>query len=200
MKEETLAIGGTRCRALYSQRPGPPLLLLHGYSFTSDVWRDVGLLEALEEARVPFVAVDMPYGRASKCSPRTRSIDVNVEVARSACRAYFGDSPPVVLGASLGGYVAMHYALRYPALGLLLVSPVGSSELAGRLSSLKIPVKIVYGDRDEIVSLEELEGLAKSTGGELVVYEGAGHAAYLDRPEKFKKDVLDFYRSATGGT
>jgi hypothetical protein len=47
MREEMFGYGDNRCRVVYEQRLGIPILLLHGYSFTSDVWRDIGLMEEL---------------------------------------------------------------------------------------------------------------------------------------------------------
>jgi pimeloyl-ACP methyl ester carboxylesterase len=75
LEEEPFNLGKYRCRVIYYQKPGTPIILLHGYSFTSDVWVDINLLEALEQNGIPYAAIDMPYGARSVCSPKNRSVD-----------------------------------------------------------------------------------------------------------------------------
>ena len=57
---------------------------------------------------------------------------------------------------------------------------------------IRTKVRIIYGKRDLVVSLEEMRRLADATGGELIIYEKATHPAYLDEPDRFKKDLLEF--------
>ena len=40
-----------------------------------------------------------------------------------AVQSVFGSAVPVLVGASLGGYIALMYAAKFPVKGLLLVSP-----------------------------------------------------------------------------
>jgi pimeloyl-ACP methyl ester carboxylesterase len=64
-------------------------------------------------------------------------------------------------------------------------------------SHFQFPVRIVCGSEDRIVSLEELRDLAnRLPNAKLTVYEGARHAAYLDNPERFKRDLLELYATA----
>ena len=193
MREDLYGYGDNRCRVIYEQRPGIPVLLLHGYSFTSDVWRDIGLLGELDGRRIPYLAVDMPYGKVSKCIKHTRNPVENVEFAKSAYKAFFGEVPPLVVGASLGGYIALRYATSNPVAGLLLVAPVGAGEFVDAFRRMKVRMRIFYGERDDIVDYAELRDFASAVGGELVVYEGAGHALYLDQPSRFLRDFADFY-------
>ncbi|WP_440059695.1 alpha/beta fold hydrolase [Thermogladius sp. 4427co] len=193
MREDIFGYGDNRCRVLYEQQPGIPVMLLHGYSFTSDVWGDIGLFPMLEEKMIPYIAIDMPYGRISKCIKHTRSVEENIDFARSAFKAYFGNLPPVIVGASLGGYMALKYSMTNPATGLVLIAPVGVREVVKAFKNLKLKTLVLYGSRDDIADFEELKEFADETGSELIVYDGAGHALYLDQPERFKKDLLAFY-------
>jgi pimeloyl-ACP methyl ester carboxylesterase len=189
-----------RCRAIYNLASGVPLVFLHGFSFTSDVWQRTDVTELLKEKRVPFLALDMPYGLKSECQPRTRDVEANVAVVRGAIQNIFGAVAPVLVGASLGGHVALKYAAaRFPVRGLLLLAPVRVLEesLVEAYSHFQFPVRIVCGSEDRIVSLEELRDLAnRLPNAKLTVYEGARHAAYLDNSERFKRDLLELYATA----
>ena len=188
-----------KCRAIYHRAFGVPVVFLHGFSFTSNVWRRTGVTGLLMEKRVPFLALDMPYGLKSECEPRTRDVEVNVAVVREAVQKIFDSVAPVLVGASLGGHVALKYAVRFPVKGLLLMAPVRVLEetLAQAYSQFRFPVRIICGSEDKVVSLEELRDLAyRLPNAKLKVYEGAGHAAYLDYPERFKRDLLELYVAA----
>jgi pimeloyl-ACP methyl ester carboxylesterase len=196
LQEKTLEVATHKCRAIYNLASGVPVVFLHGFSFTSDVWQRTGVTELLKEKRVPFLALDMPYGLKSDCHPKTRNVEVNVTVVREAVQNIFGAAAPVLVGASLGGHVALKYAVRFPVKGLLLMAPVRVLEetLAKVYSQFQFPVRIICGSEDRIASLEELRGLAdRLPNAKLKVYEGAGHAAYLDYPDRFRRDLLELY-------
>lgn len=194
MPEESVEIAGYELRCIRSGGRGTPLLLLHGYYFTSLVWRDISLLDALEGRGIPYLAVDMPYGRRSKCKPKTSDIGKNVGLVRALVSSLLGGSEPLVVGASLGGYVALRYAASSPVKGLVLIGPVGP--LTHSYSSITAPTLIIYGGNDRVVGLEDMRRLSGLIPrSKLVVYEGAGHPAYLDHQDRFKDDVLKFYES-----
>ena len=197
MIEEPLNLSHYRCRCIYSRRSGLPVVLLHGYNYTSHVWQEIGLLQKLEDEKIPYLAIDMPYGARSMCSPRTRDPLENVEVVSTAIRGLFGNTAPLLVGASLGGYIALKYSTVKPVSGLLLVAPVNSleEELVNKYGSMSVPSMIIWGSKDRIVSREEMEKLAELLDARLIVYEGARHAAYLDYPERFAKDLIAFYKA-----
>ncbi len=197
MREEPFNLGHYRCRIIYSQTPGTPIVFLHGYNFTSDVWKDIGLLEALENEKIPFVAIDMPYGARSICSPRTRSPEENTRIVYEVVKGLFGPMKPVLVGASLGGYMALKYMVEKPVAGAVLIAPVNGleEELVRKYGSLNVPALIIWGSKDRVVGLEEMEKLAEHLDARLIVYEDARHAAYLDYPERFRRDLLAFYKA-----
>ena len=197
MEETIVSTDIYECKVLvYKGDIKPPIVLLHGYAFTSEVWRGIGLLNELENRGVYFVAVDMPYGRSSRCSRKSRSLESNLAVLNKVVDQLVSPHTPLILGASLGGYIALHYAIRRPVAGLILVGPVRvfEEELLSRYSSLGVPVLIIYGSRDRVVSYSSVERLKSMIpSSRLVVYEDAGHPAYLDAPSRFIEDVVRFY-------
>lgn len=195
MKDETVDIKNYQCRMISNKGKGSPIIFLHGYMFTSDVWNEIGLLRLLEQRNIPFKAFDMPYGKISECSPRTNSAEKNVSLISSVA-----GKDPVIVGASLGGYIALKYSVSHPVRGLLLAAPVMSmqEELVRHYRNFSAKVSIIYGDGDNIVSANEMKKLSGCFNTELKVYKNASHPAYLDYPERFIEDVLELYEAATG--
>jgi pimeloyl-ACP methyl ester carboxylesterase len=195
MKVEKLSLGNFRCRAILNHADGIPVVFLHGYTFTSEIWRKINALEALGTA-IPYAALDMSYGMNSECNPRTRDPEANISLVADAVLKIFGQTEPIIVGASLGGYIALKYAIRHPVTGLLLIAPVESDDgdLIRSFHKLTMPVLIVYGSEDNIVSLREMKQLSHALpNGKLVVYEKAAHPAYLSCPDYFKRDLLKLY-------
>jgi len=197
--EKTLSAADHKCPALYFAAPGVPIVFLHGLSYTLNIWENIGVTKLLIEKRVPFLALDMPYGLRSKCQPKTRNPEANVTFVAEAVKSVFGSAVPVLVGASIGGHVALRYAARFPVKGLLLISPGGAFEedLVQSYKKFNFPVKIIWGSQDNIISGEELRTLSdKLPNAKLLVYNGASHSAYRDQPEMFKKDLLELYAAA----
>ena len=202
MEEKLYGTGGVECPVLVSgPREAPGILLLHGYSFTRRVWVETGTLQALSAEGFRVVAPDMPYGRETACSKRTRSIDLNILMVEAAVKAFVG-KPYVLLGASLGGKIASYYSVtREMPGGLILVAPAirSGDRIADKLRLLRrIPVLVMWGTRDRIVSKKVIEWIVEETGGRLIVFEGAGHPLYLDYPDRFNLLVAEFARSTIG--
>jgi pimeloyl-ACP methyl ester carboxylesterase len=196
LSEKTLDVAGHKCRAIYSVTSGVPVVFLHGFSYTSGVWQRIGITELLNEKQLPFMALDMPYGLKSECRPKTHDTETNVNVAHEAVGSVFGSAVPFLVGASVGGHVALSYATRFPVKGLLLVAPSRALEksLVHAYGEFKFPVRIIWGSEDNIISGEDMRTLAGLLpNAKLLVYEGAGHSAYLAQPDRFKRDLLELY-------
>jgi pimeloyl-ACP methyl ester carboxylesterase len=196
VSEKKLNVANHTCHALFNRASGVPIVFLHGYSFTSEVWQRTGITALLEEKQVPFLALDMPYGAKSDCRPRSRDVEVNVAVVHEALQAIFGAEVPILVGASVGGHIALQYAARFPVKGLLLLAPVRVLEetLTKAYPQFTFPVRIIIGSEDRVASLEELKNLAdKLPDAKITVYQNEGHAAYVARPDRFKRDLLELY-------
>ena len=68
------------------------------------------------------------------------------------------------------------------------------------LPRVKAPTLLVWGSNDDAAPLahgQEMEKLIPDAG--LVVFEGAGHFAYLDEPDRFCRVIKHFFGSSSGG-
>jgi pimeloyl-ACP methyl ester carboxylesterase len=197
--EKTLTAANHKCHALFNVASGVPILFLHGFSYTGEIWQRIGITEVLIEKRIPFLALDMPYGLKSQCQPKTRSPEQNIAVVNEAVKTIFGSAVPVLVGASIGGNIALRYATRFPVKGLLLIAPGRALELdlVQFYAKFKFPTTIIWGSQDNIVASEDMRTLAdKLPHAKLVVYDEASHSAYKAQPDRFKHDLLELYANA----
>jgi len=197
--EKTLQAANHRCKAIIYRAAGTPVVFLHGFSYTSDVWQRIGVTQLLIQKHVPFLALDMPYGGKSDCQPKTHSDEKNIAFAREAIESFFGGEVPVLVGASIGGHMALKYALGFPVKGLLLVAPsrVLEEKLLEAYRKWTFPVRIIWGTEDNIISGEEMRTLAdKLPNAKLETYQDAGHSAYISNPDRFRRDLMELYAAA----
>ncbi len=199
MPQKILTAAGFKCPVKYYKTSGVPIVFLHGLSYTISIWEQLGITNLLLEKRVPFLALDMPYGIRTKCSPRTRNPQKNIQVVYEVIQSVFGSVTPVLVGASIGGNIALHYAASFPVKGLLLIAPARAldKKLLDNFEQFKFPVRLIWGSEDNIVSGEEMRTLAEKLPiAKLTVYAGAGHSAYKDQIDRFKHDLLELYATA----
>jgi pimeloyl-ACP methyl ester carboxylesterase/predicted glycosyltransferase len=83
------------------------------------------------------------------------------------------ETTPEVLAASLRATLVTH----------------GMRELCARL---RCPVLVISGSEDRITPLPIGQALAEATGGELLVFEGSGHALHARDPVRFNLALRDF--------
>jgi pimeloyl-ACP methyl ester carboxylesterase len=197
--EKTLKAADHNCPSIIYKAKGTPIVLLHGFSYTAEIWQKIGLTSLLMEKRIPFLALDMPYGLKSRCYPKTRDVQENLAVLHEAVEEVFGNVAPVVVGASLGGFIALNYAAKYPVKGLMVVAPADALEtdLQQAYKTFMFPVRVVWGSMDSVISGEEMRTLTgKLPNAKLLVYQGAAHSAYQDQSERFKHDLLELYANS----
>ena len=102
---------------------GTPILLLHGLGGTRGYWQRT--LELLSGRARP-IALDLPGFGASDAPTGGFALDSASDRLAEALRA-LGGAPAVVCGHSLGGPLAVRFALRHPdaVTRLVLVAPSG---------------------------------------------------------------------------
>jgi pimeloyl-ACP methyl ester carboxylesterase len=195
--EKKLSLNGYKCSILVNKVPGVPIVFLHGLGNTIEIWQHIGITDVLDTKRIPYLALDMPYGEISLCKPKTRDVEKNLAFIYAAIEYLFGTLiPPVIVGASIGGNMALHFASQFPIKGLVLIGPVRTLEenLTKTYPRFKFPSTIILGSEDNMVASEDMRALTdKLPNSKLVIYLGAKHSAYRDEPERFKRDLLELY-------
>lgn len=66
------------------------------------------------------------------------------------------------------------------------------------LGRAKIPLLLIYGAQDALVKAKPSIARAKSLNPRIrsMLYAGAGHASFLEEPDRFDRDLLKFVRAA----
>jgi abhydrolase domain-containing protein 14 len=190
INKRTIEIGKCRIHSLQAGTTGRDVLLLHGASFQAETWRELGTLEQLDRAGYMATALDMPgFGKTERCGSSAEKI-------LPECIRQERLNQPIIVGPSMGGRPAVEVALSHPELvgGLVLI---GSGKVdISRLHELgEMPVLILWGSRDNVANVE--------TGGQIhdhlsnsrfIIFEKAGHACYLDQPDRWHHELLSFLR------
>lgn len=89
---------------------GPCLVLLHGFTESSGIWKRF-IRSLSKEFRV--VAIDLPGFGMSDCLAEVHTMDLMAEVAKKVLHGR-GIRHCVMAGHSMGGYVALAFARLYP--------------------------------------------------------------------------------------
>ncbi|MBC7833090.1 MAG: alpha/beta hydrolase [Hyphomicrobium sp.] len=104
---------------------GRTVVLLHGKNFCGATWE--GVIPALSDAGYRVIVPDQ-VGFCRSAKPRAYQFSLHQLAANThALLQHLKVEKPIVLGHSMGGMLAMRYALMYPADtgALVLVNPIG---------------------------------------------------------------------------
>ncbi len=183
----------------------PPVILLHAFPVDRRLWEDVAT-QLPEQGIDPIVPDLRGFGSNGDELPTQPSLDVLADDVVALIEET-GQGSAVIAGVSMGGYVAMNIARRYPNLvaGLILVdTKAGQDPPAGREG------RLAFADRIEaegsgwvadamVPNLISDATIAKASGVELRVREQIADCppatiawiqrAMANRPDSF--DVLD---------
>jgi pimeloyl-ACP methyl ester carboxylesterase len=151
---------------------GRPILFVHGLTFDRRM-----LLEASEPVftatRARRLYLDLPGHGSSPSDDRAASAEGLVAALCSVVDERCGE-PPIVVGHSYGGYLALGLATQRPLAGLVLVTPVVEPDLARRVVP---PPRIA---RREQLSFSA-EGRERETFEEIAVQQTAPVLAAYQR-------------------
>ncbi|MEJ5240846.1 MAG: alpha/beta hydrolase [Anaerolineales bacterium] len=124
---------------------GRPVLMIHGLAASLHDWDD--LLPAVAAAGFAAYACDL-LGHGESAKPKTASAYTAENAFQHWRRWWEQEAPPrnqILIGHSLGGYMALEYALRFPERlsGLVLINPFYSlAQLSRPLQRfLRYPIK-----------------------------------------------------------
>ncbi|GIK15833.1 MAG: hypothetical protein BroJett003_07970 [Planctomycetota bacterium] len=168
---------------------GQVVILLHGGRFTSEVWREHGVLEALARAGRRVFAPDLPgFGQTKPCSvPKEKFLEKLLPLLT--------ERKPVVLASSMSGAFAFPFLLDHAdrVAGFIAVSPAGIDEYRDRLSRITVPVLAIWGEKDTSFPVEVGKRLVEAVPkGELFVMPDAPHPCYLKDPKAFTERILRY--------
>ena len=174
------------------EEQGRDIILLHGMKFQAATWEELGTLEILADSGMRALALDMPgFGKSPACEAEQDNV-----LARFVDRETTGR--PVLLGPSMGGRIALEFALNHPDTlsALILVGAVGVEDNRDRLAEIKLPTLLIWGSEDQISPTANSDILLGAiAGAKRVIIEGAPHPCYLDQPETFHGAVRNFVSS-----
>lgn len=208
-EEMRIAVDGAELDALLFRQPASRGLVfyLHGNAGNLVTWTN----NVDYYRRLGFDLFMLDYRGFGKSTGHITSeaqLHADVRTAWDRVAPAYTGKPVVILGRSLGSGLAARLAAdvtpdllvlvspyasleqvakeRFPLVpGMLLKYPLRSDQLMG---TLKSPVLITHGDRDEVIPFAHAQALLTASGGqaELVQVEGARHGdiqrfpAYLD--------------------
>lgn len=168
------------------------IILLHGQSFSSQNWMNIGTVPLLAAAGYRVIAVDLPgFGHTGGASvqgdARGRLLEEVIGM--------LGLQRPAVVSPSMSGSYSLPLLVHKPQLisSFVPVAPVGTLEYsAAQYHQIKVPTLIIYGSRDTSLGATSVANLKALPLSQVLRIEHAGHAAYLDQPEVFHTALLNF--------
>jgi pimeloyl-ACP methyl ester carboxylesterase len=175
------------------QGDGFPVVLLHGGALDSRMWDgQVGPLSqhftTLRYDQRGFGQTELPAGQPSAPHEDLRALLDTLSMDRVH-----------LVGHSLGGRVALAFALAFPERlsCLVLVAPEDPST---RLEQVRAPTLLLVGDKDNPAVLRSAEELARRVPAlTRVTFPGVGHLPNVERPEDFNRALLDFLVATRDG-
>jgi pimeloyl-ACP methyl ester carboxylesterase len=168
---------------------GKPVLLLHGASFSSQTWQEIGTLDFLAGHGCRAVAIDLPgFGQSAAASGEP--LDFMLELLDKLNLAQ-----PILVSPSMSGRYSLPLVAKQPEKlkGFVPVAPVGISQFERHLKGNSLPTLAIWGSNDRIVPVEQADLLCRlMPNAQKVVLPEAGHACYMRATAEFHQHLLAF--------
>jgi pimeloyl-ACP methyl ester carboxylesterase len=122
MKEHFLDLHGTRAHCVAAGE-GKPVVLLHGWGASWHIWQ--WTIPPLVEANFRVYAPDL-IGHGDSAKPPLAYVAEDYDVYLEALLAHLRIPSAILVGHSLGGHIALHYAVTHPSQvdRLVLLDPI----------------------------------------------------------------------------
>jgi len=203
IKEEFLNVNGANVFHRYSHNSKNTrnIVLLHGWSFTSQNWKDIGAFEKFDELSMNVYSFDYPgFGRSDPSEKYgiKRGDLTNGPILLRDYMNQIGLSHSNVLGASMGGGMVLKAAFSYKDMidSVVAVAPAWIEPEKENLKNIVCPVLLVWGENDIVVPPvlgKEYSQLIKNC--RLVTVPESKHPVYIEKTGEFFNIVTDFFKS-----
>lgn len=202
VEEKSILLNGKKVHYFIDNAPGKgnDIIFLHGKSFKAQTWVDIEPWKYLSPENLNGIYVDIPGWGLSE---ENRTYDVTKSDYSDMSKFIYDFTNSLnirkyyALGASFSVPFVIRHALDYPdrVIKLILVGGVYAKYIEDRLKDVNQPSLIIYGRNDTVVGLEPAEKYAqKLRNSKKVIVEGARHPLYLDKPDEFFRNLIDFIK------
>lgn len=125
----------------YTQGKGPCMVLLHGFLGASEVWKYV--IPYLSKS-YKVICIDLPGHGKSDCFGYAHSMELMADAVKAVLK-HFHIRSCVLIGHSMGGYVALAFAKKYPEIvkGLCLFHSTALPDSEEKKKDRNKAIKIV---------------------------------------------------------
>jgi len=168
-------------------------LFLHGAAFSSKVWHDLGSLQLVAALGFKAFAIDLP-GFCQTSDQMSSDRDSPVEYLTALFQVLKLEQV-ILIVPSMSGRFGLPFLVKHPELvsGFVPVAPIATESVSqSQLQSLQVPTLSIIGENDARLGRISLNNLKVIPNFQNVVLKNAGHAAYLDEPEKFHNLLFNF--------
>ena len=124
---------------------GRPLVLLHGFLESSSIWTAMAKLLSKD---FQILTIDLPGHGKTEVMGESHSMELMAELIHSLVCDLEIDSP-YILGHSMGGYVALAYAEKYPAKlsHLILLNSTAQADSPERIANRNRALELIKKER-----------------------------------------------------
>jgi len=168
-------------------------VLLHGMSFKSQTWEELGTIGLLAAMGHRVVAFDLPgYGETAGSHLDEAKKGEFLNEALDSLKL----SSAVVVSPSMSGSYALPFLFNFPGKmsGYVPVAPIATDKYGKEeYESVKTPTLIICGELDENIGKISTQNLQNLPNSQLQILPKARHPAYLDQPHLFHQLLFNFF-------
>ncbi|WP_013323719.1 alpha/beta fold hydrolase [Gloeothece verrucosa] len=192
INSQNISIRGAKIHYLEAgTSTGSHLLFLHGASFNSQTWREIGTLQLMAEQGYHAFAIDLPgYGDSQSPSvPREAFLLLLLEELAL--------QQPVIVSPSMSGGYSLPLVASHPdkLRGFVAVAPVGIGKYREQLKGIETPTLAIWGSNDRLIPVSDADLLVQlMPNTRKVTLKNAGHACYMRATDEFHKHLIRFLK------